>query len=159
MSHSPGPKAAGLPPPDADARAHMARVQQHIRRRIEDAGGWIPFAVFMDLALHAPGLGYYAAGSQKFGSLGDFVTAPEMTPLFGRTLAIQVADILRLTDGDVLEIGAGSGALAADMLAELERIGVLPRRYLIFEPSAELVSRQRQHLRQREGQNLGRCFG
>jgi SAM-dependent MidA family methyltransferase len=97
----------------------------------------------MELALHAPGLGYYAAGSQKFGASGDFVTAPEITPLFGRCLARQVAQILEQTAGDVIELGAGSGALAGHILCELERLDRLPKRYRILEPSPELAQRQR----------------
>jgi SAM-dependent MidA family methyltransferase len=100
----------------------------------------------MDLALYAPGLGYYAAGARKFGSAGDFVTAPEMTPLFGQALAHQVAQVLELTDGDILELGAGSGVLAVDMLDELGRLGVVPARYRILEPSPELAERQRLRL-------------
>ncbi len=144
-----GRTSAGLPPPDEEARAHSVRVFRHVCQQIEASGGWIPFAVFMDLALYAPGLGYYAAGAQKFGSEGDFVTAPEMTSLFGHTVARQVAQILEQTGGDVVELGAGSGLLAADMLDELERLGRLPGRYRILEPSAELVQRQQQRLRQR----------
>ncbi len=137
-----------LPPPDDDALAHSARVSTHIGERIASEGGWIPFSVFMDLALHAPGLGYYAAGAQKFGSAGDFITAPELTPLFGRCLARQVAQVLELTGGDVVEIGAGSGALAVDLLEELERLDQLPERYRILEPSPELAQRQQQRVKQ-----------
>ena len=141
-------KDSRLPPPDDDAREHGARVLQHIRERIASQGGWIPFAVFMDLALHAPGLGYYAAGSQKFGMAGDFVTAPELTPLFGRCLARQAAQVLELTGGDIIELGAGSGALAVDILCELDRIDAVPERYRILEPSPDLVQRQRQRVAQ-----------
>ena len=149
MPTSRGRISSGLPPPDDDARAHAARVLGHICQQIEASGGWIPFAVFMDLALYAPGLGYYAAGARKFGSEGDFVTAPEMTPLFGQTVALQIAQILEQVGGDVVELGAGSGLLAADILDELERLGRLPQRYRILEPSAELAQRQQQRLRQR----------
>jgi len=138
----------GLPPPDDDAREHSARVYRHIRERIATEGGWIPFAVFMDLALHAPGLGYYAAGAQKFGAPGDFVTAPEITPLFGRCVARQVAQILELTDGDIVELGAGSGVLAVDMLGELERLDRVPKRYRILEPSPDLAQRQQHRVKQ-----------
>ncbi len=150
MSTPRGRTSSGLPPPDDEARAHAARVYRHICRQIEASGGWIPFAVFMDLALYAPGLGYYAAGARKFGSGGDFVTAPEMTPLFGHTIARQVAQILeQVGGGDVVELGGGSGLLAADILDELERLGHLPARYRILEPSAELAQRQQRRLRQR----------
>jgi SAM-dependent MidA family methyltransferase len=147
VSSSPGRDLSGLPSPDKQAREHAARVYQQICRRIDADGGWISFSIFMDLALHAPGLGYYAAGSRKFGSAGDFVTAPEMTPLFGQALAHQVAQILELTNGEILELGAGSGVLAVDMLNELDRLGVAPARYRILEPSPELGERQRQRMR------------
>ncbi len=137
---------SGLPPPDDDAREHGDRVLRHIRERIALEGGWIPFTAFMDLALHATGLGYYAAGSQKFGTSGDFVTAPELTPLFGRCLARQTAQILELTGGDIIELGAGSGALAVDVLCALQRLGRVPKRYRILEPSPELMQRQRQRV-------------
>jgi SAM-dependent MidA family methyltransferase len=131
-----------LPAPSADALAHSQRVAAHLRSLIDDAGGWIPFSRFMEAALYAPGLGYYAAGAMKFGAAGDFVTAPEMTPLFGRTLAHAIAPVLAETGGDVLELGAGSGRLAADLLGELEQIGALPARYCILEVSADLRERQ-----------------
>lgn len=131
-----------LPTPEPAAAAHSARVAAHIRAAIRDAGGWISFARYMELALYAPGLGYYAAGATKFGFAGDFTTAPELSTLFGRTLARQVRQVLDETGGDVLEFGAGSGKLAADLLLELERLGTLPARYLILELSAELQARQ-----------------
>ncbi|MHB1143583.1 MAG: class I SAM-dependent methyltransferase [Thiobacillus sp.] len=145
-----------LPVPAPDALAHSQRVTLHLRSLIDDAGGWIPFSRYMEAALYAPGLGYYAAGAMKFGAAGDFVTAPEMTPLFGRTLAHAIAPVLAETGGEVLELGAGSGRLAADVLGELERLGVLPARYLILEVSADLRERQQEilarewpHLRER----------
>src|SRR5688572_15486193 len=113
------PHLAHLPPPSPEAQELRSRLQRHICRAIEAAGGWIPFRQFMELALYAPGLGYYSAGSTKLGSAGDFVTAPEMTPLFGRTLARQAAEIIETGVTEVAEIGAGSGALAADLLLEL----------------------------------------
>jgi len=130
-----------LPAPTPDALAHCQRVTAHLRTLIEDAGGWMPFSRFMEAALYAPGLGYYAAGAMKFGAAGDFVTAPELTPLFGRTLAQAIVPVLKETGGEVLELGAGSGRLAADMLGELERLGA-PARYLILEVSADLRERQ-----------------
>jgi SAM-dependent MidA family methyltransferase len=133
-----------LPVPTPDALAHSQRVTVHLRSLIDDAGGWIPFSRFMEAALYAPGLGYYAAGAMKFGATGDFVTAPEMTPLFGRTLAHAIAPVLAETGGEVLELGAGSGRLATDVLGELERIDALPGRYLILEVSADLRQRQRE---------------
>jgi SAM-dependent MidA family methyltransferase len=133
-----------LPAPSADALAHSQRVAAHLRSLIEGAGGWIPFSRFMAAALYAPGLGYYAAGAMKFGAAGDFVTAPELTPLFGRTLAHAIAPVLIETGGEVLELGAGSGRLAADVLGELQRIGALPTRYAILEVSADLRQRQQE---------------
>jgi SAM-dependent MidA family methyltransferase len=135
-----------LPAPAPDALAHSQRVVTHLRTLIDDAGGWIPFSRFMEAALYAPGLGYYAAGAIKFGAAGDFVTAPELTPLFGRTLAHTIAPVLVETGGEVLELGAGSGRLAADLLGELERLGALPARYCILEVSADLRERQQQIL-------------
>jgi SAM-dependent MidA family methyltransferase len=96
----------------------------------------------MSLALYAPGLGYYSAGARKFGSAGDFVTAPELTPLFGQAIAAQAVQVLRACGGDVLELGAGSGRLAVDLLLELERRDCLPGRYRILEVSADLRQRQ-----------------
>lgn len=133
-----------LPQPDADALAHSRRLQQLIAGEIAASGGWISFARFMDLALHAPGLGYYAAGARKFGAAGDFVTAPELTPAFAQTLAAQVVQIMRASAPQVLEVGAGSGRLALDLLLELEARDVLPERYQILELSADLRDRQRQ---------------
>jgi SAM-dependent MidA family methyltransferase len=135
-----------LPAPSPDALAHSQRVVAHLAALIEAAGGWIPFSRYMDAALYAPGLGYYAAGATKFGAAGDFVTAPELTPLFGRTLARAIAPVLAATGGGILELGAGSGKLAADVLGELERLGALPARYAILDVSADLVERQRQGL-------------
>ena len=104
----------------------------------------------MELALYAPGLGYYVAGAAKLGSDGDFVTAPEVSPLFGRTLARQIAQLLEGSAGQVLELGAGSGTMAADVLGELQTIDRLPQRYLILETSPQLVERQRRTLQQRQ---------
>ena len=135
-----------LPPPPAAAAAHSARLHGLIAREIAAAGGWLSFARYMELALHAPGLGYYSAGSTKFGAAGDFVTAPEMGRLFGRTLARQAAQILQAGIPDIVELGAGNGRLARDLLAELETLGRLPRRYQILETSADLQQRQRELL-------------
>ena len=122
-----------------------------IAREIEVAGGWLPFERFMQLALYAPGLGYYAHGSRKFGLLAqggsDFVTAPELSPLFGQTLAVQVAEALQQTGTDeVWEFGAGSGALAEQVLGELARLGQPLRRYTIVDVSGSLRARQQQRL-------------
>ena len=115
-----------------------------IRAEIERAGGWISFARYMDLALYAPGLGYYAAGARKFGAAGDFVTAPEISSLFGHCVARSIAGAIRETKGDVLELGPGSGKLACDVLRELEALDALPSRYYLLEVSADLRERQQQ---------------
>jgi SAM-dependent MidA family methyltransferase len=145
----PIPRSADLPQPSEDARRHSERLSEAIRMEIDAAGGWMGFARFMELALYAPGLGYYVAGAAKLGDAGDFVTAPEISPLFGRTLARQIAQVLEHTAGEVLELGAGSGVMAADVLGELQGMGHLPRRYLILETSPQLVERQRRMLRDR----------
>src|SRR6266702_566889 len=109
------------------------QARKRIEAEIAASGGWISFARYMQLALHEPGIGYYASGASKFGPGGDFVTAPELGSLFGRTLARQLREF-----DCVLEIGAGSGALA-DVLSQ-------DREYLILETSAELAARQRERL-------------
>ncbi len=144
-----------LPAPTPDALAHSQRVATHLRTLI-DAAGWIPFSRYMEAALYAPGLGYYAAGAMKFGAAGDFVTAPELTPLFGRTLAHVLAPVLAETGGEVLELGAGSGRLAADLLGELERLDALPARYSILEVSADLRQRQQETIARALPQLAGR---
>lgn len=135
-----------LPIPDHEQQAHSARLIKAIRSEIEARGGWISFARYMELALYAPGLGYYSAGSRKFGAAGDFVTAPEISPLFARTVARQVAEVLQQTGGDLLELGAGSGRLAGQMLMELQALDAVPQRYLILEVSAHLREVQRETL-------------
>ena len=137
-----------LPQPSPEALAHSEELRQLILQDIKLQGGWIPFSRFMELALYAPGLGYYTAGARKFGSAGDFVTAPELSPLFGRTLAKQLTEIMQLSTPHILELGAGSGRLAADLLLELERLDVLPERYAILEVSADLRERQQALLQQ-----------
>ena len=133
-----------LPIPDADARAHSECVVSRIRDEIGASGGWIPFERYMTLALYAPGLGYYSAGATKLGAAGDFVTAPEMTPLFAQALSAQVAAILAASERrDVVELGGGSGRLAADLLTALAARDALPSRYAILEPSSDLRERQR----------------
>jgi len=135
-----------LPPPDEAARAHMRRLHALLRTEM-DAEGFMPFSRFMELALYAPGLGYYAAGTAKFGAGGDYVTAPELSPLFGTALAQQVAQCLAPDCDTVVELGAGTGRMAADMLGELERLAKLPQRYEIIEVSPDLRARQRETLR------------
>jgi SAM-dependent MidA family methyltransferase len=135
-----------LPTPSELALEHSARLCRTIAAQIEATaadGGWISFAAYMQQVLYAPGLGYYSAGSSKFGEAGDFVTAPEISSMFSRCLAGQIAEVLQsLAGGSVLELGAGTGVMAADMLLELEQLGWLPERYMILEPSADLRQRQ-----------------
>ena len=138
---------AGLPQPSTVAREHSDRLVGHIVHAIADADGWISFADYMQAVLYAPGLGYYAAGTSKLGVSGDFVTAPELTPLFGRTLAAQLAQVLaHVADGEIVEVGPGSGCLAADILMALAEYRALPARYLLLELSPDLRERQRQRL-------------
>ena len=138
-----------LPLPSPAAQAHSNRLCALIHQDIELQGGWIPFSRFMELALYAPELGYYSAGAHKLGAAGDFVTAPEISPLFGRALARQIAEIMAQSTPHILELGAGSGKLAVDILSELERKGCLPDRYNILEVSADLRQRQQALLQQR----------
>jgi SAM-dependent MidA family methyltransferase len=137
-----------LPPLSADERAHSQRVAEHIRAFMQAQGGVIGFDAWMRLALYAPGLGYYSAGATKFGGGGDFITAPEVSSLFSRCLARQAAEVLRETGGGILELGAGSGRMAADVLIELGALDVLPEHYYILEVSADLAQRQRARLAQ-----------
>ncbi|MCX7557708.1 SAM-dependent methyltransferase [Xanthomonadaceae bacterium JHOS43] len=136
-----------LPEPEDAARSHSDELAALIRAVIEAEGGAIPFSRYMELALYAPGLGYYSAGAQKFGRGGDFVTAPELGPLFAQCVAESVAPVLRqLGGGQFLELGGGSGAFAQDALVHLAMLDALPSRYAILEPSADLRERQRERL-------------
>lgn len=150
-----GMRSHGVPvhaEPDlgTEERAHLTRVLERLAQEIRHCGGWISFERFMEIALYAPGLGYYSAGAHKLGAAGDFVTAPEISALFGGCLARQCAEVVRaLGAASVLEIGPGSGRLAVDVLGELERLGALPARYLLLEPSADLAARQRRLLAER----------
>ena len=139
--------ASTLPPlNDVAALATSARLSARIAAEIDAAAGWIPFSRFMELALYEPGLGYYSAGALKIGRHpadgSDFVTAPELTPLFGRALARPVAQVLEAGGDTVVELGGGSGRLAVDLLLELERLAALPTRYRILEVSGDLRARQ-----------------
>lgn len=135
-----------LPPPGADALEHSTLLAARIARLIRDEGGWIGFDRFMALALFEPGLGYYSGGSRKFGAEGDFVTAPEISPLFGQALARQLVQVMQASAAEVIEVGAGTGRLACDLLLALEKLGKLPTRYGILELSGELRVRQRESL-------------
>ncbi len=152
----PGPMDTSLPTPSADAQAASRALCARIAAEIADAGGWISLARYMELALYTPGLGYYAGGSRKFGEEGDFVTAPELTPLFGRSLANQVAQVMDASAPVVLETGAGSGRLAADLLTGLAALERTPTRYLILELSGELRARQRETISREAPELLGR---
>lgn len=131
-----------LPQPAPDALEQSNRMAAAVADAIRHAGGWIPFSRYMELVLYAPGLGYYSGGARKFGPAGDFITAPELTPLFGQALATQVAQVMRLSAAHVIEVGAGTGLLAADLLLELERRDCVPESYAILEVSGELRERQ-----------------
>lgn len=138
-----------LPTPSRDAQKHSLQLQALIQQAIEKAGGWIDFAQFMQLALYAPQLGYYSAGNKKFGTGGDFVTAPEISALFGQTLAQQVAQILALSRGSIMELGAGTGRLAVHLLHALERLDCLPDQYYILDVSDHLRQVQLEYLQER----------
>lgn len=131
-----------LPTASLEAKKHSQQLEALIQKNIEQAGGWLDFAQFMQLALYAPGLGYYSAGSKKFGTGGDFVTAPEISPLFAQTISNQIAQVLSLTNGSILELGAGTGKLAADLLLTLSQLNVLPAKYFILEVSDHLRQAQ-----------------
>ena len=143
--------ASTLPPPDADARAHSALLRDVIAEQVLAAGGSIPFWKFMELALYAPGMGYYSAGAHKFGPGGDFTTAPELSALYPACVADALTPVLRQLGPDALfvEVGGGSGAFAETCLAKLLANDALPARYAILEPSADLRQRQRQRLQER----------
>ena len=146
-----------LPTPTPDALAHSQSLGKHLQQQIAAAGGWISFARYMDLVLYAPGLGYYSAGASKFGESGDFVTAPDISPIFSQCLAGQAAQVLQaMGGGSILEPGAGQGTMAADVLLELERLGQLPDEYLMLEPSADLRARQAEMLKSRAPQHFAR---
>lgn len=136
-----------LPLPDADERAHSARLVADIRAEIARQGP-MAFSRFMERCLYAPGLGYYSAGRTKFGADGDFVTAPELGDLFACTLADALAPVVREAGpaADFIELGGGSGAFAEAALLALAELGALPSRYRILEPSADLRKRQRDRL-------------
>ncbi len=139
---------ADLPAPDDDALRHSERLAALIRGEIAANGGSVPFSRFMERCLYAPGLGYYSAGSAKFGAAGDFVTAPELGPLFAACVAEAVAPVLRELgpEAEFVEIGGGSGAFAETVLKRLLQLDAMPARYCILEPSADLRERQRERL-------------
>jgi SAM-dependent MidA family methyltransferase len=140
----------GLPLPTKELQQHSEKIRQLICDVIEEQGGKITFADYMNLALYTPRLGYYSAGLQKFGRQGDFITAPEISPIFSQCLAHQCVSLMQSMDRQIiLEMGAGSGTMAVDLVVELERQHCLPEKYLILELSAELRDRQQQHIREK----------
>ena len=150
-------RSVELPPPTPEEAAHSGALEERIRGELETHGGWIDFARFMELALYEPGLGYYSAGARKLGAAGDFVTAPEVAPVFSRCVAQQCAEVLKtLGNGEILEFGAGSGAMAAVVLDELVRLDAPPIRYCILDVSADLRERQRATLAAARPQVLDR---
>ncbi|VAW50443.1 SAM-dependent methyltransferase, MidA [hydrothermal vent metagenome] len=149
-----------LAEPDDKAKKRSQLLVQSIKEKCDLTGGNIRFSEYMNAALYQPGLGYYSGGLQKFGSKGDFITAPEVSPFFGQCLATQIAEIFQnfknhadknLADENlyVLEFGAGSGILAVDILLQLEKLAMLPEKYLILELSAELQNRQQETIQQK----------
>jgi SAM-dependent MidA family methyltransferase len=141
----------------AEQKIDNQALRDEIKRFIEQNEGWISFEQYMQMALYSPGRGYYSGGLAKFGAAGDFITAPELGGMFALSLATQAAEILsKLKQGAVLEFGAGSGALAAGLLNELEAMGALPETYLILELSGELRARQKATIKARAGNHYAR---
>jgi len=139
-----------LPAPSPDELAHSARLQQAVCEAVAKSDGCLGFDRYMEMALYAPGLGYYTAGRRKFGREGDFITAPEISPLFARSLAHSLKPVLQACESPViLEFGAGSGKLACDLLQALQALDALPEHYLIMELSPELRERQQAVVRER----------
>ena len=137
-----------LPAPEPEAREHSERLREFVAGNIRAAGGAIPFARYMELALYAPGLGYYSAGARKFGADGDFVTSPELGPIFAECVAQAVAPLFARPGAErwFFELGGGSGAFAEAALKRFAALGKLPDRYVLLEPSADLRERQQQRL-------------
>ncbi|MEO5691814.1 MAG: SAM-dependent methyltransferase [Usitatibacter sp.] len=153
MPTSPDPL---LPNPSPDAAVHSHKLAEHIAGVIAAEGDWIPFSRFMELVLYAPGMGYYTAGARKFGSGGDFVTGPEISDMFAKCMARQALQVLEATGGDILELGPGSGALAADLYGELKSLGRAPRNYFLLEVSPDLRDRQRARIASRFPEDMDR---
>jgi SAM-dependent MidA family methyltransferase len=145
-----------LPPPTPEVAAHSRKVAAYIADVIAEEDDWIPFSRYMELALYATGLGYYTAGARKFGAEGDFVTAPEISPMFAKCLALQARQVLRQTGGHILELGPGSGALAVELYGELKSQGAAPAKYLMLEVSPDLRDRQRRKIAERFPQDFER---
>ena len=157
---------ATLPTPSLEAAIHSQKLAKLIEQKISDACGWIDFATFMHMALYTPRLGYYSGGAKKFGIKGDFVTAPEISALFAQSLARQVAQVLceiqnqsnndlsKIVTADILEIGAGTGQLAVDLLLNLQQLNALPNHYFILEVSDYLRQIQLETLQQNLPQSI-----
>ena len=145
-----------LPPPQPEAAEHSAQLAEHIATTIANEGDWIPFSRYMELALYAPGMGYYTAGARKFGHEGDFITAPEISPMFARCFALQAVQVLDAVGGDILELGPGSGVFAADLYAELKSLGKAPGRYRLLEVSPDLRERQKRLIAERFPKDIDR---
>ena len=155
--HSITQSADVLPEPSAAAKDRSQALCVQIEEQCNQSAGWIPYSEFMQMALYAPGLGYYSGDLRKFGAEGDFITAPEVSPLFAQCIARQVSDVLSgMSESRVLEFGAGSGVMAADMLLELEQIDALPEQYLILELSASLKQRQQKTIQNKAPHLLDR---
>lgn len=143
---------AKLPAPDPIAQQHSDQLLRLIFQTIENHNGWLSFADFMQMALYQPGLGYYSNGLSKIGEAGDFITAPEISPLFSRALGNHIADVLKqVPEADCLEFGAGNGQMAVDLLLYLAEINRLPKHYYIIEASAHLREIQRQKVKEHLG--------
>ncbi|MCW9023347.1 MAG: SAM-dependent methyltransferase [Gammaproteobacteria bacterium] len=150
-------QADTLPAPSADALKISQELVARIRAEIQQTGGCISFARYMEMALYEPGLGYYSAGSRKFGKEGDFITAPETSPLFSCTLARAIQPALdELSEKTILEVGAGSGVMAADILLQLADDNQIPEQYYILEVSADLRERQYETIKYRAPELLDR---
>ena len=147
-----------LAEPGEEAKQQSLLLKQSIKAACDKADGWIRFSEYMNIALYQPALGYYSGGLQKFGEKGDFITAPEVSALFGQCLAQQISEVIKnrqkISDEKivVIEFGAGSGVLAADILLQLEALDCLPEKYLIIELSAELKQRQKQTIKKKAAQ-------
>lgn len=159
ISSRPLPKSSQsqstLPEPSAESLDYSQQLSDLVQQKIADAGGWLSFADFMHMALYTPALGYYSGGLTKFGSDenggGDFVTAPLISPLFAQSIARQVGQVLSAisTEASVLELGAGTGQLAADLLLTLDELNQQPKQYCILEVSDHLRQVQRETLQKK----------
>ena len=151
-----------LAEPDEEAKQQSLLLKQSIKAACDKSDGWIRFSEYMNIALYQPALGYYSGGLQKFGEKGDFITAPEVSALFGQCLAQQISEVIKnrqkISDEKivVIEFGAGSGVLAVDILLQLEALDSLPEKYLIIELSAELKQRQKQTIKKKAAQLVER---